>query len=178
MLQIDARELATFSRALKQMEPEANKAMNRRINELAKPIAQDVKRAALAIPTTRTYTADGMRYMRKFGYANLRKGLADSVVVRNRTSGKQAGVRIVVSRSAFAAKTGKAASLPRYMEGLRRNPWRHPVFGNKDRWVVQKKHEFLLPTVLPQKRRVQRLIVNTYVETFRRELTKHGVRVD
>jgi len=29
-------------------------------------------------------------------------------------------------------------ALPGYAEGIRRRPWRHPVFGNREVWVSQR----------------------------------------
>jgi hypothetical protein len=33
------------------------------------------------------------------------------------------------------------------MEGRRKRPWRHPVYGNKNVWVAQKSHPFLGVTI-------------------------------
>jgi len=178
MLRIDARELAQFNRALKDIDKKQHAALQRRIRSVAEPIAREVRNAALGLPAgtegkrsrlTKKRLESGER-------KGLRAGLAAATEVRLRNNKKSPGVRIVVSRSAFAGQTGKAASLPRYVEGLRRRAWRHPVFGKREaKWVTQQMKPFLLPTVLPHKNQVREEILDAYLDTFGDELRKHGV---
>ena len=84
---------------------------NRALKDAAKPVAEDEKRAALAIK------AKGPKS------TGLRQGLADGVRIGVRTSKTTAGVRILTK-----AKLAKAS---------RNGKWRHPVFGDRTVWVFE-----------------------------------------
>ena len=90
----------------------------------------------------------------------LRAGIAAATETKINQSNKSGfSIRIRVSGTKFQAKTGKYKKLPRYVEGLSKKSWRHPVFPEKGfsngtwqgNWVAQKSTPFLLRTVLPHK---------------------------
>lgn len=85
----------------------------------AKPAAEKVKAAALALPDTPGNKSTG-----------LRRKMARVVNVQVRTVGGQAGVRVRLSR----ARMGDQAALPRVTNKGR---WRHPVYGDTQVWVTQ-----------------------------------------
>lgn len=67
---------------------------------------------------------------------------------------KQAGVSIVVDRS--------RAPHARPIEGIRGNrSFRHPVYGNRDRWVEQSTRPFLVPAADMHGRRVVEAVNKT-----------------
>lgn len=185
MLSVDAREIQRLSKALKSdVGKEAHKAMNKRIRALAKPIAEEVQQAAMRIPTDRTYTADDIKYAKKFGMHRLRAGIAKAVELRVGSSARTSLVRIRVSGTKFNKATGKPVTLPRYMEGLSRRPWRHPVFVKRDdlpgpvgSWVEQKPHPYLVPTVMKHKTKVREEIVKSYLDSLEAVIETHGITV-
>lgn len=182
MISVESRDLRRFTAAMQGAEKEVKRDLNKRIRTVAEPIAREVRNAALQLPTG----TDGKRQrlskkrLEAGQRMGLRAGLAAATEIRQRSNARNPGVRIVVSRSQFARQTGKAASLPRYVEGLRRKPWRHPVFAREGRervWVVQKSRAFLLPTVLPYKDRVRSEILDQFEDTVANRLQAHGLTV-
>lgn len=147
-VKLDSKELLDFYKALGQAHPEIRKALRRQLTTLAKPIVQDVKRAELAIPS-RGGDAGGTR-KKKGATLGLRASLANATKADFATMGQGAAVHIRVSSSKFISVSGRPRTLPYYMEGRRKRPWRHPVYGT-DKWVTQKGHPFLMGTVRKHK---------------------------
>lgn len=112
-----AEQLGDLAKRLR-AQGEAGKGLRREllreIRSAAKPLAEEAKRAALAIPAKPPEDT------------GLRKRVARLVRVRTRTTGQRVGVRIAVGKL-------DGTNLPRR---LNRGSWRHPVHGT-DRWVVQ-----------------------------------------
>lgn len=148
-IKMDAKELAIFYKALGQVDPELRKALRRRLTALAKPIVEEVKQAELAIPS-RKGSAGGTR-KKKGATLGLRASLANATKADFATMGHGAAVHIRVSSSKFISVSGRPRTIPYYMEGRRKRAWRHPVFGNKENWVTQKGHPFLMGTVRKHK---------------------------
>ena len=129
-----AEQLRSLARDLRKAGSEGKilrKNMRRAIQAAAEPMKRDVQAAALAIP------AKGPKS------TGLRAALAKSTKVQIITSGKKAGVRLFSSGKAME-RTGHPATLAGYMEGLGR--WRHPVFGDTDKWVPQTSHPYFYDT--------------------------------
>lgn len=85
----------------------------------AKPAAEKVKAAALALPDKPGNKSTG-----------LRRKMAGATSVQVRTGGNLAGVAVRLSR----ARMGDQASLPKVTN---EGHWRHPVHGNTKVWVTQ-----------------------------------------
>lgn len=96
----------------------------------------------------------------------LRGRLAKAVTLRVRTSGRNAQVSILMSTARMP--DGQRA-LPACMEGTK-SPWRHPVFGDDDKWVTQESHPYFFPVVRPMGA-AARLAVNRVVNQITREIT-------
>jgi hypothetical protein len=138
---VDSDEFKAFYKALSSVDPEMRKALRRNLVLLAKPVVAQVKASALAIPASREVV--GTR-KKKGSNLGLRASIAGAVKADIHGMGKGAAVHIRVSGTRFVALSGQPnRSLPYYMEGRRKRPWRHPVFGNRENWVVQQKHPFL-----------------------------------
>ena len=179
MIVIDEADFRRFAGAMKELEAKENLALQKRIRNLAEPIAREVRAAALHIPVDPQDTRQrlGKKALERGERLGLRAGLAASVEVRTRSGKSNPGVRIVVSRSVFAKQTGKSARIPRAIEGLRRRRLRHPLFGNREHWYDITPKPFLLRTVLPRKGEVRDAILVEYMDTFKRVLAKHGIPV-
>lgn len=62
---------------------------------------------------------------------------------------------------------GKRAEHARPFEGMTgRNPFRHPVFGDRERWVAQAARPFLVPALRAKQGDVQRAIQQAVMEAF------------
>jgi hypothetical protein len=99
--------------------------LRRELAATARPLAPMVRAAIMNIPS-----AGGMPYGQPPG---LRARIANCVVPWAYIHGNtvSVGVEIDASRMPDGQK-----ALPLYMEGEKR-PWRHPLFGNRERWYDQ-----------------------------------------
>lgn len=182
---VNSGKMRNLHRALRDIDKKQASALTRRLRKIAVPLAEDVKKAAMSTPSTASYTEDDLAYARKHGMHRLRAGIAAAVEVRVSAKANGGNARIRVSGTKFARATGKYKKLPRYLEGLGRRPWRHPVFAKKGStrgtwkgaWVEQKAHPYLLPTVLPRKNEIREQLINEYQETFKKHLQAHGIPV-
>lgn len=175
-VRIDARDLAKLHKALQHMDAKASKQLTSRIRKIGKPILDEVRQAALAIPSS-AHSAN------KNGLG-MRAGIAAAAELRIGHPRSGAFSRIRISGSKFAARTGKYRKLPRYMEGLSRGSWRRPAHAPKGmvggkykgRWVVQQPKPYLLKTVLPRKREVSTAIAQEYLTTLNGAFASEGIK--
>ncbi|HWU24076.1 MAG TPA: hypothetical protein VN088_21250 [Nocardioides sp.] len=125
----DLKRIATELRVMgdKQLKAEFRKELRK----AARPMVPAVKQAIRAIPSKRSYSADG-----------LRGTMSSAVKLQVKTAGKQTGVRLRVDGRKMPAHM---KSLPSMVEGKKR--WRHPVFGNKEVWVTQDARPYFYQTV-------------------------------
>lgn len=166
VISIEGDDFSVLYKQVQKFDKELAKATRKRITAAAVPARDDVRRAALSLPSG---GGNATTYRKKRGSsggdAGLRQGLAAATEIKVIAS--RPGnfcIRIRVSSSKFAAKTGKPLTLPRYVEGLRRKPWRHPVFvaradlpGTRP-WAAQSATPFLVPTLQRHKPQVQRAV--------------------
>ena len=155
---VESPDLVKFYKAVKTIDADVQKQLRKRLTAIARPIAQEVKEAALNTPAKSGTAAKSRRGESELG---LRAGIAAAVQTKvNATNSKKGfSIRIHVSGTTFANKTGKYRKLPRYMEGLSRKPWRHPVFADAGarsgswagRWVQQSPKPYLVHTAAAHK---------------------------
>lgn len=118
----DAADLRNLLGKSSQVPERLRSALRKRIRQAAQVAADDSKRTVLGAPGTRS------RHPRHTG---LRQGIADGIKVSVMT-GARAGVTI---RSTGAGLPADKRSLVLAYES--RKGWRHPVFGDTERWVTQ-----------------------------------------
>jgi len=136
---IDSGDLKAVNKALKQLEDgkEIRKQLSRELREIARPLVPRVRQAWLAAPSKglvgrKTYDpATGWATGRG---PDLRVLLAKATRTEVRLTGKSAGVTV---RTDGRKMPDHMKALPGYAEGIRRRPWRHPVFGDREVWVQQ-----------------------------------------
>ena len=169
-IETDSPDLVKFYKAVKSVDVAAQKALRKRLTATIKPIIGEVRQAALALPSKNTHSTDG-----KMG---LRAGIAAATQTQvNATNAKKGfSIRIRVSGTAFAEKTGKYRKLPRYVEfgKVAGRNWRHPVFADKGStggtwkgaWVYQNKTPFLLPTVVPHKNEIKEEVAKAFIDAM------------
>ena len=143
--EIDAKEFAVFYKAISMTDPELKKSLRKRMLALAKPIVDDVKQAEMNIPSRRDV---GDTRKKKGETLGLRASLAAATKADFNGTGRGAVLHIRVSGTRFVSVSGRKRTLPYYMEGRRKRPWRHPVYGNRNKWVQQPSHPFLNVTVM------------------------------
>lgn len=149
MIDLDPTDFAKVVKEVQQVEPEFRKNVKKRLKQAAEPIVQEVKQAALNIPSSK---GDVTQTRKKKGEnLGLRASLANAVQADINPTKKGAIAKIRVSTTKFMSASGRPRTLPYYMEGRRKRAWRHPVFGNRDVWVAQSPHPFLGVTVKPHK---------------------------
>jgi hypothetical protein len=122
---------------------EVRRALTKGIQAEVRPAVADVKRAVKAINvrgvkghgTRRRERSYAVRYPKgrlKTGSFGLRSSVARTIKSRVKYSGNTVGVRVYSDPSAMPNKQRR---LPYHLN----NPkgWRHPTWGNRDRWVKQ-----------------------------------------
>jgi len=171
-VRIDATEFVKFYKAVSQIDPEIKKALRKHLMSFAKPVVDDVRQAALSIPSSRE---TGGTRKKKGESLGLRASIAGAVKPDFNGTGRGAVVHIRVSKTRFLAISGRENfSLPYYMEGRRRRPWRHPVFADKGAkggswagaWVEQDEHPFLAITVFKHKDAFHKAMEDAVDETL------------
>lgn len=106
------------------------KQLRTELRAAAAPIVPAVRASIAAIPSNNPNP-------------HLRKEMQRATKLSFVTTGKDAGMVIRVDGRKMPDGEG---SLPAYMEGTKK-PWRHPVFGNRDNWVVQDAHPYFYKIV-------------------------------
>ena len=97
------------------------------------------------------------------GRPNLRTLLARATAGQVRFTGKEAGVRVRTDGRKMPDRMG---SLPGYAEGIRRQPWRHPVYGDTDTWVVQQPFPRFYDAVQPNEAAARRQVIEAVDKVF------------
>jgi hypothetical protein len=147
----DLRKHADGKRLAKELRTELRKT--------AKPFVPAVRRAIATLPSK------GENARR--GRVTLRKRLQKATALRVTTGGRAAGVSIIVSGKKMPDRQG---SLPSYVEGTnRRRQWRHPLFGDAERWYAQSAHPFFFKAVRPAEEEAARA-AQSVVERIAREV--------
>lgn len=169
---LDSQDLSKLYKGTRKISQDTAKNLRKRILSTTKPIVQEVRVAALAIPSKNGETEVSGRGQQGLGF---RQGLAAATEVKiNPTGNNVFSVRVRVSGSKFRAKTNKYRTLPRYMEGLSKKKWRHPVFPEEGAtsgswqgpWAEQESHPFLLPTVLKHKKEVREEVIKAFIDAL------------
>jgi len=140
---VDDKEFVAFYKALAQFDPELKKALRKRLIELAKPVVAEVKAAELSLPSNREL---GGTRKKKGGHLGLRASLAAATKADFNGTGRGAVLHVRVSTSRFLTVSGRPRTIPFYVEGRRKDPWKHPIFGRREKiedWVIQKPKPFL-----------------------------------
>lgn len=96
------------------------------------------------------------------GGHGLRRAVARGIKSKVAYTGYKLGARITVDSSALPSSQRK---LPRNLN--RRSGWRHPVWGNRDRWVDQFGEPFFDDPIRRHRRQVRKDVQSTVDEVMR-----------
>lgn len=150
------RDLTRIVRELKQMDDrEVLKRFRKELRGAARPLVPIVRASIRAIPSSRPYTADG-----------LRGQLSRATTLEVKTVGRQASAVIRVDGRKMP---NRAKSVQAYMEGTKPR-WRHPVFGNREVWVQQPAQPYFYK-VMDRAGPLARLAVNRVMDQISRDIT-------
>jgi hypothetical protein len=131
---LDSGDLKAVAKALKQASDgkELTKQLSRRLRGVVRDqqLVAKVRSAWLAAPSEGHETSTRARQ----GQPDLRALLAKATGVQVRLTGKEAGVRV---RTDGRKMPSGMRALPGHAEGIRRRPWRHPVYGDRETWRSQ-----------------------------------------
>jgi len=162
--EIDYKEFGKFYSAMSKVDPEVKKQLRKRLMEAAKPIVDEVKTVELQIPS-KSGQAESKRKKRGENLG-LRQSLAAATIADLKATKRGGAVHIRVSTTRFMAASGRPRTLPYYMEGRRKRPWRHPVYGNRENWVTQRPHPFLGVTVMKHKNEFEKQVTSAVLDAI------------
>lgn len=171
-IELSSADLSKLYVATRKVDKDVAKALRKRLSKTAKPIVDEVRQAVLNTPSKSGVAEKAKRGETGVG---LRRAIAASTQTKiNPSSRNSFSIRIRVSGSKFNALTGKYRTLPRYLEGLSKRKWRHPVFAQKGStkgawqgaWVEQEAHPYLLPTVMKHKQEVREEVVKSFIDAL------------
>jgi hypothetical protein len=157
----DTGDLKRLNKALrqhadgKQIRSEASKAMK----GVLQPLVPRVQAAYRGAPSRGR--------QRRRGGPGLRSLLAKATRTEVRFSGRQAGARIRVDGRRMP---DQMKALPRYWEGEKPR-WRHPLFGDRDRWYDQPARPVFRRTVEPSEA-AARAEINRILDQVKRKLER------
>lgn len=133
------------------------KKFRKELRTASRPLVPLVRASIRRIPSSRPYSAAG-----------LRGQLSKATTLQVKTAGKQASVVLRVDGRKMPSGM---RSLQSYMEGERPyNRWRHPVFGNRDVWVQQPPNPYFYKVMKVAGPRA-RLAVNRVMDQVTRDIT-------
>lgn len=131
------------------------KRFRKELRSAAKPLVPAVRASIRQIPSSRPYTAKG-----------LRGQMSRATSLQVKTTGKQAAVVIRVDGRKMPPR---AKAVQSYMEGVKPR-WRHPVYGNRDNWVQQPAHPYFFKVMAAGGPRA-RLAVNRVLDQVSKDIT-------
>ncbi|MFI0900561.1 hypothetical protein [Streptomyces sp. NPDC020983] len=136
-------------------DKELLKRFRKELRAAGKPLVPLVRASIRRIPSSRPYSAQGLR-----GQLSRATGL------EVKTVGRQASAAIRVDGRKMP---NKARSVQAYMEGTKPR-WRHPVFGNTV-WVQQPAHPYFFKVVAPAAGPRARAAVNRVMDSVSKDIT-------
>lgn len=169
----DFADLGRRFRAAGQNGAAMRRALTKAIQDQLKRITDEQKRAALSMQVKGT-KGHGARRREQFhgahskraarGGHGLRSAVASSIKSKVAYSGRKLGARISVDVSKLPQSQRR---LPRNLDSPR--GWRHPVWGNRERWVGQHGEPYFTRPIQRHRDEVRRA-VHDAVDDVMREL--------
>lgn len=166
-----AEQMRQLARDLKRVDKKLAAKLRKSIRDAARPAVADAKSAVTSLPVTGSRgggtkkradqhlqrakdPASEKAQARARARAGLRRSIAAAIKTDIRDGGRKAGVRIVVDGSKLPADQ---RTLPRRMNT--KKGWRHPLFGNRERWYGQKGKPWFEPSIRRHVTRVRKTIL-------------------
>ncbi|MGH3439669.1 MAG: hypothetical protein ACRDRN_24845 [Sciscionella sp.] len=173
-----AQEFRALSRKLKDTgRKDLRTKLRRGIIQAGKPVVADVQEAVLSLHTTSTGNLNpksGNARRREHNIARARSasavrraerlgaGLRESTARATRLQVTARGVKIITDSNKLPESQ---RSLPRHMDSPK--GWRHPVFGNRHVWVLQKAGPWFASTISKKAPKFRQAILQTMDDVTR-----------
>ncbi|GAA5076700.1 hypothetical protein HNP84_007323 [Thermocatellispora tengchongensis] len=171
-----AEQMAELAKRLKGADAKVRRRLSKSIRDGVRPAVADTKRAVLAIPVTGARGGGGKARTehhltrvkdpeserarkRAAARSGLRRSIAAAIKADIQTGGRKAGVRIVVDANKLPQDQ---RTLPRHLNSKR--GWRHPLFGDRDRWYAQSGKPWFEVTIRKHVRKIRRTILKAMDE--------------
>lgn len=158
----DAGDLRAVGKALKRASDgkEIGRQLRKELRGQLRPMVAAVKAAWLSAPSH----GHGSSTRARRGQPDLRVLLAKATGGQVRFAGREAGVRV---RTDGRKMPSGSKALPGYAEGIRRRPWRHPVFGDRETWVAQRPSPQFYQAVEPDEQAARREAIRAVDQVFK-----------
>lgn len=152
------RELKELGANLRKIEggKDLRKELVREIRDAAGPARNEARRAIKAMPSAGT----------RRGGRSLRSAIAQKVKIEARPTGRYVGARVSV---------GATESTRGFTQAPRRTnskSWRHPVFGNRNKWVSQRGQPDWFDGTMQSNRPRFRNAVTGAIDDFSRKIAR------
>jgi hypothetical protein len=143
-LEADATEFSRVFRMAKEFDKELVKRIRRNIREAAKPAVAEVKREVQKTPRSGGKRSAKVRVVRRGQErtTNLRAALAAGTSLR--ITARARGGTVTITTDARRLPPDRAPMVRAY----NKRSFRHPVFGDTERWVAQKGTPYFGPVIL------------------------------
>ncbi|MFF8768492.1 hypothetical protein ACF07Q_28590 [Nocardiopsis dassonvillei] len=159
---VSGREIKRVADRLREIDKKAPNRLRKELRAVARDGAKDVKGRARKLPAK---GARGGTTKHPHKRRQLRRQVAKGVKVQASTGGRRgAGLRIVTTMP-----TKEEALLPRGLD----SQWRHPVFGDKEKWVEQDGSSWFREPLAGQRPEIDRRIRGV-IEGFVQEIASAG----
>lgn len=180
---VGADQMAKLARDLKKVDKKLAAKLRKSIRDAARPAVADAKTAITNLPVTgargggaaartekhlervKDPTSDRAR-IRAQRRSGLRRTIAASIKTDIRDGGKRAGVRIIVDGSKLPTDQ---RTLPRRLNA--KKGWRHPLFGNRERWYTQRGKPWFETSIRRHAKRIRKTI-QAAMEELAKEIEK------
>lgn len=171
---VGVEEFQALGRRFKMLGQEGGylrKALTKRLRAEMDPTVREVQAAVLAVQSRgvrgnstrrRTEIYTQRRARGRATAHGLRASIARGVRSRVSYTGRQIGAKIFIDSSALPYSQRK---LPKYLDGQGR--WRHPVWGNRDRWVGQTGQPYFDTTIRRRIPQIRRAVVEAVNDTLK-----------
>lgn len=163
-VEVSSDDLVDAIRALRGMEDgkEIRKAMRRNIASAAKPMVPAIRAKVKSLPSK------GLKGSRqRQAQPGLRASVARAVRLQVQMSGRFAGVTVRVDPKKMPPGM---RNLPGYLEGTAPfQRWRHPVFGDADRYVSQQPRPYFYAIADRYEEPVRRAVADV-VDTIQNQI--------
>lgn len=178
-----AEQMRKLAADLKKVDKKLATKLRKSIRTAARPAAADAKTAVKSLKVTgsrgggtkqradhhleRVKDPTSERAIaRARARAGLRRTIAAAIKTDIRDGGRKAGVRIIVDGSKLPQNQ---RTLPRRMNV--KKGWRHPLFGNRERWYTQRGKPWFEPSIKRHVKKIRSTILAA-MEEIAAELDK------
>ena len=161
---IDLKEMRQLTKDFKDWKPD--KQLKKMLREAGVLIADDAK-VIVSRPVRYSHTTHGRHRSNTYeGGSRGSKSVPPTIKARlskTRLSVVAGGASVPLAGLLELGNKGRGKSQAAARSGV----WRHPIYGNKEKWVYQGMNPYLLPAAEMNKHRIEALEGKAVAESFR-----------